>query len=118
MGMYSKASYSGAMGIMSKQTEWNGIISFLIQLKSGKDQETTEPQDISSITSCPRQLLSACAKYWNLGFRATAGNPTVGNYTGTEIRQKSEIGRQSVNFGNHPRVEIGNRIPNNMIVCV
>ena len=45
MGMYSKASYSGAMGIMSKQTEWNGIISFLIQLKSGKDQETTEPQD-------------------------------------------------------------------------
>ena len=34
IGRYSRPSYSGAMGIMSKKTEWNGIFSFLNTLKS------------------------------------------------------------------------------------
>ena len=114
MGRYSRSSYSGAMGIMSKKTEWNGIYSFLNTLKS-EWKVSKGLHDLAATRSCTRVLLLRVQNIVTAGLRTWALSP--------EVRKSESPDPGPTGLGNRKigKTEIAQfRVWsfNNMIVCV
>ena len=77
IGRYSRPSYPGAMGTMSKKTEWNGIISFLNILKS-EWKNSKGLHDLAATRSCTRVLLLRVQNIGTARLRVWAGSSEVG----------------------------------------